>query len=48
MVAVGDDSFRHAAGGDDLGGGVEGGEDLVDEAVDHGGGAVEDAALHAF
>ena len=48
VFAVGDDGFRHAASGDDVGGGGKRGDDLVDETVDHGGGAVEDAALHAF
>ena len=48
MFAVGNNRLRHASSGDDVWGRGERIDDLIDEAVDHGGGAVDDATLHTF
>ena len=48
MVALGHDVLRHTTCGNNMDCAVECGQEAIQESVDHGGGAVEDAALHAL
>ena len=48
VVAMLGDGARHAAGGYDVGLAVKGRAYLVDKTINHGGGAVNNAALHAL
>ena len=48
MVALGHDVFCHPTGSDDMGCVAKRGQQTIQKTVDHGSGAIEDAALHTF